>query len=362
MTIYEPKKREIYKLPFYPDRIIHHCLMRIVEPIWERLFLNDSYACIKGRGLHAGSRRTMEFVRKYRYCLKMDIAKFYPSVDQNVLYGIVARKIKCADTLRLFREIIFSYPGGRNIPIGNYTSQWLGNLYLNEMDQWLKHRHRVKAYIRYCDDFCLFDNDKGRLHFLAAEIEAFLEERLKLRLSKNDVFPVTQGVDFLGYRHFPGRILLRKSTATRMKRRMRRLPDELASGRITPGRYRSTLASVSGWLRWANTYHLQLHLQIKQLREVVDDGRSEGATEVSRFCQRARTAGWAENKNRRDHRQGDPCPGDQDHAEQVRQDTVVLPDDTTGAERRAVCLLHRIGHPVGAGGGLPIGDAVLGNG
>ena len=175
-------------------------------------------------------------------------------------------------------------PGGRNVPIGNYTSQWLGNLYLNELDQWLRQEHGVTAYVRYCDDFCLFDDDKRRLRYLAGQIEEFLRERLRLALSKNDIFPVSQGVDFLGYRHFSDHILLRKSTATRMKRRLRRLPEALSAKRITPDQYRSTLASVSGWLRWANTHHLQLHLQIGKLREVID-GETGGIEQtVQRLC------------------------------------------------------------------------------
>ena len=274
MMIYEPKKRQIFKLPFNPDRIVHHCLMRVLEPIWSNLFIADSYACIKGRGLHAGSRKTMEFVRKYRYCLKMDISKFYPSVDHDILFEIVRHKIKCPDTLQLIQEIIYSFPGGKNVPIGNYTSQWLGNLYLNELDQWVKHHHRIKGYLRYCDDFCLFHDDKRYLQYLAGEIEIFLQERLKLKLSKNDIFPVTQGVDFLGYRHFPDHVLLRKSTATRMKRRLCRLPGELKAEIIDSDQYRSTLASIKGWLRWANTKHLQIHLRIEQLSKEIEIGRA----------------------------------------------------------------------------------------
>ncbi len=274
MLIHEPKTRKIFKLPFYPDRIIHHALMRVIEPIWNGLFFHDSHACRKGKGLHAGSRKTMEYVRKYRYCLKMDISKFYPSVDHDILYGIVKRKIKCADTLWLSREIIYSVGGGKNVPIGNYTSQWLGNLYLNELDTFIKQTMRVKAYVRYCDDFCVFHDDKKYLGDLAARIAEFLSARLKMTLSKCDLFPVSRGVDFLGYRHFPDHVLLRKSTATRMKRRLRKLPLMLSSGRITPDQYRSTLASMSGWLRWANTHHLQLHLSLDTLQKaVVANGR-----------------------------------------------------------------------------------------
>ena len=268
MWISSPKRRLIYKLPFCPDRLVHHALIRVVGPIWTAMFIRDSYACIPGRGLHSGSRRTMEFVRKYRYCLKMDVRKFYPSIDHDVLFGIMRHKIKCPATLRLLQEIVYSIPGGKNAPIGNYTSQWFGNLYLNELDSFLKQACQVKAYLRYCDDFCLFSDDKRELHRLARAIETFLQDRLKLTLSKCDVFPVAQGVDFLGYRHFPDKILLRKSTATRLKRRLRLLPLLLSTGEMTRDQCRSTLASVSGWLRWADTYHLRLKLQMKELGEM----------------------------------------------------------------------------------------------
>ncbi len=276
MYIHVPKTRQIFDLPFYPDRIIHHAIMRVIEPIWQGLFISDSYACIAGRGIHAGSRRTMEYVRKYKYCLKMDIRKFYPSVDHDILFAVVQKKIKCADTLVLLKDIIYSVPDGKNVPIGNYTSQWLGNLYLNELDQFLKHTHHVKAYIRYCDDFCIFHDDKKYLGRMALIIEEYLSLRLKLSMSKCDLFPVSRGVDFLGYRHFPDHVLLRKSTATRMKRKLRLLPELLAGKKISTEQYRSTLASVTGWMRWANSRNFQKHLQLDSLRKAIeDDGRSK---------------------------------------------------------------------------------------
>jgi hypothetical protein len=224
--IYEPKKRIIYKLPFNPDRVVQHALMNVLEPIWSGLFIHDSYACRTGKGIHAASRRTMDFIRAAgpgAYCLKMDIRKFYPS-------------------------------------IGNYTSQWLGNLYMNELDQFLKHEMKIRHYVRYCDDFILLHQDKRFLHQLAEEIECFLAERLALNLSKNDIFPVRHGIDFLGYRHFPDHILVRKSTAKRIKRRMRSLPGQLTRGEITADQYRSSMASTEGWLMWANSFNFKQSL------------------------------------------------------------------------------------------------------
>jgi len=273
--IYEPKKRIIYKLPFNPDRIVQHALMNVVEPIWDAMFISDSYACRKSKGIHAGSRRTMEFIRKNKYCLKMDISRFYPSVDHDILYEIIQQKIKCPDTLWLIRDIIYSCLGGKNVPIGNYTSQWFGNLYMNELDQFLKHEHKTKHYIRYCDDFCLFHNDKKWLGDMAYLIKEFLMARLKLCLSKCDLFPVSRGVDFLGYRHFPKYILVRKSTAKRIKRRLEKLPDMLIKGQITLDQFRSSLASIMGWLKWANAYNLRKRLKLDELQEILNYAQNQ---------------------------------------------------------------------------------------
>lgn len=264
--IYEPKKREIFSLPFSPDRIVQHALMNILEPIWEAIFIKDSYACRKGKGIHGGSRRTMEFIRQNNYCLKCDISKFYPSVNHDILYGIVKRKIKCPDTLWLLKEIIYSVPGGRNVPIGNYTSQWLGNLYLNELDQILKHQYKVRHYIRYCDDFVLFSSDKSFLRDMAGAIKDFLNGRLRLTLSKCALFPISQGVDFLGYRHFRKYILLRKSTAKRIKQRLASLPYLFKRGVITLDQLRSSIDSIHGWLKWANTNNLSVAIKLEELR------------------------------------------------------------------------------------------------
>jgi len=265
-TIYEPKQREIYILPFYPDRIAQHALLQVVAPIWDSLMIHDSYACREGKGMHEASRKTMAYVRNYKYCLKCDIRKFYPSIDHNILMNIVEHKIKCKPTLTLLENIIRSFGGGKNTPIGNYTSQWFGNLYMNELDQDLKQMHEVKTLIRYCDDFVMFDNSKRELHKLKEHIELYLKEKLDLIFSKWSVFSVLQGVDFLGYRHFPNKILLRKSTAKRVDKRMLALPSLLKAGVVTLDQYRSSIASTEGWLKWANTRNLKLTLNLNTLK------------------------------------------------------------------------------------------------
>lgn len=266
-TLYEPKKRTVYVLPFYPDRIVQHALMAVLIPIWEKLFISDSYACIDGKGIHKGSAKTMEYVRRNAYCLKCDISKFYPSVDHEIMMRIITRKIKCPDTLWLIEDIVRSFPGGKNVPIGNFTSQWMGNLYMNEMDQYVKNTLKIKDYIRYCDDFLLFHNDKTVLRDAARKVEAYADEALKLRLSKCDLFPTSRGVDFLGYRHFRGYILLRKRTAKRVARRLKTLPGQYEAGRVTAEHCRSVLASARGWLKWANTHNFQRKVGLSELTE-----------------------------------------------------------------------------------------------
>lgn len=232
--------------------------------------ISDSYACRVGKGQHAGSKRCMQHVRRYKYCLKCDVSKFYPSLDHVVLKHIIRKKIKDKQVLKLLDGIIDSVPNGKNVPIGNYLSQWFGNLYLNELDMLVKHKFKIKPYIRYCDDFVLFSDSKQHLHYLAKEIKDFMESYLLLRLSKCEVFPTKHGVDFLGYRHFPsGYILVRKTTAKRIKKRMRTLVAQLRSGNLTAQRARSKVASTEGWLRHANSRNLSLALQLDNIKKEI---------------------------------------------------------------------------------------------
>jgi retron-type reverse transcriptase len=267
-TIYEPKERVIYSLPFYPDRIVHHALMNVLEPIFVGFFIKDSYACIKNRGIHIASKKTTQYVRNNKYCLKCDIRKFYPSINHNVLIKIIERKIKCKDTLWLIKSIINSFEGETNAPIGNLTSQWFGNLYMNELDTFVKQKLRIKNYIRYCDDFCLYSNDKSELNNAKKEIENFLKNELKLKLSKCDLFQTSRGVDFLGYRHFKNYILLRKSTAKRVRRRLPKVLQKYKEGKITKDIFRSIIESTMGWITWANTRNFQLKTHILELKEL----------------------------------------------------------------------------------------------
>lgn len=209
----------------------------------------------------------MEFIKKVRtgYCLKMDISKFYPSMNHEILFNVIQQKIKDKDVIDLLDNIINSMPGNKNVPIGNYTSQWFGNLYLNELDQFLKHKIGVEKYIRYCDDFIILHQDKRYLHELADIIEGFVNNKLDMSLSKNEISPISHGIDFVGYRHFRDYVLVRKSTAKRIKRRLRNLPIRFDAGEITAEQHRSTIASTLGWLKWSNSYNFRQSIGIDKL-------------------------------------------------------------------------------------------------
>lgn len=280
-TIWEPKKRVIYILPFYPDRIAHHAVMNILEPYWDSAFFFDSYACRKEKGQHVASRRCTDWTRKFKYVLKCDVSKFYPSVDHAVLKMLIRRKLKDKKLLAFLDEVIDSAnkcPGsvlGKNVPIGNYLSQWFGNLYLNELDAYVKQELHVRPYERYCDDFLLFSDDKSKLHEWSENVENFLGSRLKLVLSKCDIFPVSQGIDFLGYRHFPDHILVRKSTAKKMKRRISLIRRKIELGSVNWKTAQGQVASTMGWMGHANSKHFSDSLGLPELKAKIDANLSK---------------------------------------------------------------------------------------
>lgn len=210
--IYEPKEREIYRLPYYPDRIVHHAVMNILEPIWRSMFTADAYSCIKNRGIHALAKKLKEALRNdilgTTYCLKLDIRKYYPSINHEVLKNIIRKKIKDKKLLRLLDEIIESAVG---LPIGNYLSQYFANIYLSYFDHWIKEDKHVKYYFRYADDMVILSDDKKYLSSLFREISKKLND-LKLQVKDNwQIFPVeSRGIDYVGYVFYHDYTMLRK--------------------------------------------------------------------------------------------------------------------------------------------------------
>jgi len=249
--VFEPKKRTIYKLPYYPDRIVHHAIMQIIQPIWDKVFIYDLYSAIPGKGLHAGSYTLRKFLKDIpgtQYCLKFDVSKFYPSMKHDVLLNLIQKKIKCTDTMELLEEIIRSVDG---VPIGNYLSQYFGNIYLNEFDHWIKEEKGMKYYLRYCDDGVILHSDREFLKSLMQEIREYFSS-IGLSLNpKTSIFPVDKcGIDFLGYRHHRNYTLLRKSSARRLKSRIKLIPF------MSPESAISSIMSSLGWLKHCDSYHL----------------------------------------------------------------------------------------------------------
>lgn len=195
------------------DRIVHHSIMNILEPIFVSVFTADTYSCIKSRGVHKASynlRRVFKDKEGTKYCLKLDIKKFYPSVDNKILKGLLRRKFKDKVLLNMLDEIIDSAKG---LPIGNYLSQYLGNFYLTYFDHYLKETLKVKYYFRYCDDIVLLSDNKEQLHSWFKGIETYLIKKLNLEINKNyQIFPVEdRGIDWCGYKHYHSHTLIRKS-------------------------------------------------------------------------------------------------------------------------------------------------------
>lgn len=258
--IHDPKERVIHRLPYYPDRIVHHAVVNVLGGIWRAVFTADTYACIKGRGIHAAARavkRAMKDTENARYCLKADIRKFYPSVDHGVLKGIVRKRIKCRRTLALLDGIIDSAEG---LPIGSYLSQWLSNLYLAYFDHWVKEELKVRHYFRYADDLVFFGSDKGSLHGLLPAVREKLAE-LGLSLKGNEqVFPIgdsrqdrrCRGLDFVGYVFYRKQTLLRKG----IKKRMCRKAACLRRKGISGVRLARELSSWTGWAKHCNARKL----------------------------------------------------------------------------------------------------------
>ena len=251
-NVFEPKKREIYELPLYPDHIVHHALINVLGPIWQKRFIKDSYACIPGRGIHSAAQQAMLFVKKYKYVLQCDVRKFYPSIDHNIMMDIVTKKIHDRKILRLLRKIVFSLPGGKNLPIGNLTSQWMGNLYLTELDLFIKHNLKCANYLRYSDDFCVFHNDKDFLNNIRYWVDDFVQQNLNLKLSKAIIKPA-EGMIFVGFRLFKKFILLRQRTVKKIKHRMHILFRKSAWSDSDV----ASVASMCGVMGWAKTYNLK---------------------------------------------------------------------------------------------------------
>lgn len=254
-TVDSGKVRQIYRLDYYPHRIIHHAIIQVLESIWTRTLVSDTYCCVKGRGIHKAAAKIKRILRTDRvnaaFCLKLDINKYYPSIDNGIMKHVVRRKIKDQKCLRLLDKVIDSAEG---LPIGNYLSQYFANLYLSAFDHYCKEVLRANHYFRYCDDIVILSSSKGYLHDAYQKIKSYLNN---IGLTPKDnwqVFPVAdRGVDFLGYRFYPGYTLLRKRIA---KRALRLSAMIVKKDYLTTAQFRSVVSYI-GWLKHCNSLNLR---------------------------------------------------------------------------------------------------------
>ena len=269
--IYEPKEREIFKLPYYPDRIVHHAIMNIMEPIWVSAFVKGTYSCIRKRGIHK-ALKDVKFALKdeinTQYCLKLDIRKFYHSIDHDILKTIIRKKIKDKRLLSLLDEIIESAQG---VPIGNYLSQFFANLYLTYLDHWIKEQKKVRYYFRYADDIVILGGDKQQLRDLFYNIQDYLNNKLKLNFKDNwQIFKVdSRGIDFVGYRVFHTHTLLRKRIKKKFCKKINKLNKKQNLDKDT---YKQKICSYIGWIKYCNGRNLLNKMsKYKELLEYIKE-------------------------------------------------------------------------------------------
>ncbi len=261
--VYDPKKRLISAPPF-EDRIVHHALVNVVEPLFERRFIYDSYACRKEKGVHKAVLRLQSFLRRAKrhsnrvFVLKADISKYFPSIDHNVLISILKRTIGDRRAMWLCERIIKHKcvnSEGKGIPVGALTSQLFANVYLDQLDHFIKDRLGVKFYVRYMDDFIILAGTKAYLWNVLEKIKGFLE-RLKLKLNpKTSVFPAERGVDFAGYRTWATHILPRKRNVKKFRRKAKWMMKAYALGKIDLSYIKPRLMSFLGYMKhcYSNT-------------------------------------------------------------------------------------------------------------
>lgn len=277
IAVRDPKPRTVSAAPFR-DRVVHHALCAVIEPLFERGFVFDSYANRKGKGAHRAVVRYERFRNRFSSVLRCDVYRYFPAIDHEILKALVRRRVRCARTLRLIDAIIDGsnpqepvhryYPGDdlltpferrRGLPIGNLTSQLFANVYLDGLDHFAKERLRARGYLRYVDDFALFHDDPDVLEEWRRRIEGYLaRRRLSLHPRKTWAAPTAETTAFLGYVLLPdGRRRLPDENVRRFRGRLRSLRDRVRAGAMTPEEARPRVASWVAHARHANTRRLR---------------------------------------------------------------------------------------------------------
>lgn len=277
--VFEPKRRVI-SAPAFRDRVLHRAIYNLIEPLFDKRFEHDSYACRKGKGAHAGADRAQLFIRQVErehgqaYAFKADISRYFSSIQHLKLKSIISSKLSCQSIVELLNYIIDMSPvseDGAGIPLGNLTSQLFANIYLHELDRYAKHTLRARRYIRYMDDFVFIHHDKAQLQQWRRDVEVFLWDELSLKTnSKTQVFPIgiSKGrtVDFLGYRIYSTHRLLRKCSVKRIKTKLKKYHQKYEAGLLEFTDIQKKIQSWLGHAGHASTYNLRVALFKKKFR------------------------------------------------------------------------------------------------
>lgn len=293
-TLRDPKTRLI-SVSDFRDRVIHHALINILQPIFEPRFIHDSYASRKGKGTLAAVQRLERMcliVSRNRtairnpytnnnitgYAYKADIKRYFDTVDHDILLRILHKRVRDEDVLWIIRSILDNHrtkTAGKGMPLGNWTSQFFANVYLDELDQHIKQTLKAKHYIRYVDDFIILHHDKKTLERYAQEISVFLKQKLAVSLhpDKCAVIPLRSGIPFLGYRVFAHHKLLTKKNLRSIRKRLRTLTDGFYERRVEHEKVIATLQGWSGYAQHANTYHLRAEILIDTEQSMIRQAR-----------------------------------------------------------------------------------------
>ncbi|OQX20830.1 MAG: hypothetical protein BWK75_04510 [Candidatus Altiarchaeales archaeon A3] len=260
--IYDSKKRLI-KAPSFRDRVVHHALCNVIEPVFDKTFIYDSYACRKGKGTHKGVDQLQKFIRKTNegYALKCDVVQYFPGIDHETLLEIIDRKIKDEKVMWLADVIIRSSETSagskKGLPIGNLTSQLFANIYLNELDYFVKHKLKIKNYVRYVDDFVILQNKQKLCEIKTQVIEFLRTLKLEIHSEKANIFPVKHGIDFLGYGIFHSHRLLRKANVEKFTGRLKVMKNNYQRNLSGSKRIWQSIVSWIGHAKHADTYGLR---------------------------------------------------------------------------------------------------------
>ena len=298
------KEREIFKSPYYPDRMVQWAGLQVIGPIITKQFTNDTYSAIPGRGIHSCIQSIQQALANdpygTTYCLQCDVKKYYPSINRDILMNQYEHIFKDPDVLWLISQIIYNADGERGIPIGNYFSQYSGNYHLSAFDHWLKEVKGVKYYWRYMDDIIILHWNKEFLHELRKEIEEYWQDKLDLSMKPNwQVYPVaSRGIDFIGFRMFGEYTLLRKSICLNLEHRMVEIYDKFLAGEELTFSEWCSYNSYTGWLLYCDSYRLEQKYIVPvrdycneyYLKNIAKGGIEDGSTQECKIDSQKRSA------------------------------------------------------------------------